>query len=105
MPQEEDPMPLDGNPHPLPGQLQQDNLKFVLPQYPAIGWNDLPAPLQVQPEQPADDAPTGELWLEMGSHGRWLLQPLFLRFMWSLNLKSSTPWCLTTRINLIQLTK
>ena len=39
MPADEDPMPFDGNPHPLPGGLlQQDNM-FVLPPFPELGWN------------------------------------------------------------------
>lgn len=42
MPGNEDPMPLDGNHHPLPGGLVPDVHNFVLPPYPAIGWNDLP---------------------------------------------------------------
>jgi hypothetical protein len=42
MPEDEDPMPLDGNPHPLPGELVPDVHNFVLPPYPALGWNDLP---------------------------------------------------------------
>ena len=42
MPNDEDPMPLDGNPHLLPGNLIQDNLPFVLPAYPMLGWNDAP---------------------------------------------------------------
>ncbi|KAI4965469.1 hypothetical protein ZWY2020_052010 [Hordeum vulgare] len=35
-------MPLNGNPHPLPGQLVHDNLQFALPPYPALGWNAVP---------------------------------------------------------------
>src|ERR1043165_3303270 len=48
LPDDEDPMPLDGNPHPLPGQLQPYNVNFVLPPYPAIGWNEPPV------EEPQD---------------------------------------------------
>ncbi|KAE8814991.1 hypothetical protein D1007_07705 [Hordeum vulgare] len=39
LPNDEDPMPLNGNPHPLPGHLVHDNLQFALPPYPALGWN------------------------------------------------------------------
>jgi hypothetical protein len=39
MPPDEDPMPFDGNPHPLPGMLVPNNNLFVLPQYPELGWN------------------------------------------------------------------
>jgi hypothetical protein len=42
VPADEDPMPLDGNPHPLPGNLFIDHHNFVMPQYPEIGWNDIP---------------------------------------------------------------
>uniref|UniRef100_A0A8I6Y7E8 DUF7597 domain-containing protein n=1 Tax=Hordeum vulgare subsp. vulgare TaxID=112509 RepID=A0A8I6Y7E8_HORVV len=42
LPNDEDPMPLNGNPHPLPGQLVHDNLQFSLPPYPALGWNAVP---------------------------------------------------------------
>ncbi|KAE8803383.1 hypothetical protein D1007_20733 [Hordeum vulgare] len=44
MPNDEDHMPLNGNPHPMPGQLELDNLLFALPPYPALGWNDVPPP-------------------------------------------------------------
>jgi hypothetical protein len=57
IPANEDPMPMDGNPHPLPGGLVPDNNMFVLPEYPANGWNDAPQePLHdvAQPVAPAD---------------------------------------------------
>ena len=44
MPQDEDPMPIDGNPHPLPGHLIHEDNIFALPPYPALGWNDVPPP-------------------------------------------------------------
>jgi hypothetical protein len=44
MPPDEDPMPFDGNPHPLPGMLVPNSNLFVLPQYPELGWN-------INPEQ------------------------------------------------------
>ncbi|KAE8795388.1 hypothetical protein D1007_29730 [Hordeum vulgare] len=43
LPNDEDPMPLNDNPHPLPGHLVHDNLQFALPPYPALGWNAPPA--------------------------------------------------------------
>jgi hypothetical protein len=46
---DEDQMPLDGNPHPLPGNLMPHDDFFVLPQYPELGWNN--APLQGQEQQ------------------------------------------------------
>jgi hypothetical protein len=66
-------MPADGNAHPLPGHLVPDNNLFVMPEYPAMGWNDMPAPAQhhqpaaqqephdVQHEMPQDpvDAASG----------------------------------------------
>ncbi|KAE8794416.1 hypothetical protein D1007_30862 [Hordeum vulgare] len=51
MPNDEDPMPLNGNLHPLPGQLINDNLLFALPPYPALGWNAVPQPpLELEPQ-------------------------------------------------------
>ncbi|XBI55160.1 hypothetical protein VPH35_037037 [Triticum aestivum] len=57
MPEDEDPMPLDGNPHPLPGHDLPIEHNFVLPPYPAIGWNDLPP---IPP--PADDHVADDNW-------------------------------------------
>jgi hypothetical protein len=53
IPANEDPMPVDGNPRPLPGALVPDNNMFVLPEYPANGWNDAPPAPQPQHDQPA----------------------------------------------------
>ncbi|KAM0913458.1 hypothetical protein ACQ4PT_012159 [Festuca glaucescens] len=39
LPPDEDQMPLDGNPHPFPGELQPNNNVFVNPQFPEIGWD------------------------------------------------------------------
>ena len=36
---DEDPMPMNGNPHPLPEQLLPNNNMFVVPQYPELGWD------------------------------------------------------------------
>lgn len=47
----EDPMPLDGNPHPLPGDLVPNNLPFVLPPFPQLRWSDAPDIAPQQPEQ------------------------------------------------------
>ena len=33
-------MPLDGNPHPMPGNLLPNENMFVVPQYPELGWNE-----------------------------------------------------------------
>jgi hypothetical protein len=44
IPANEDPMLVDGNPHPMPGAMVPDNNMFVLPEYPANGWNDAPPP-------------------------------------------------------------
>ncbi|KAM0867413.1 hypothetical protein ACQ4PT_042016 [Festuca glaucescens] len=54
----EDPMHVDENPHPLPGGFVPDNNMFVLPEYPANGWNE--APIAPQPElvQPVDPVNT-----------------------------------------------
>lgn len=48
MPQDEDWIPVNGNPHPLPGVPFLELPQFVLPPYPTLGWNE-PPPL----EQPA----------------------------------------------------
>ncbi|KAM0827059.1 hypothetical protein ACQ4PT_068439 [Festuca glaucescens] len=45
LPPDEDQMPANGNPHQMPGQMQQDNNIFVLPQYPELGWNEQVPPL------------------------------------------------------------
>uniref|UniRef100_A0A8I6WVX7 DUF7597 domain-containing protein n=1 Tax=Hordeum vulgare subsp. vulgare TaxID=112509 RepID=A0A8I6WVX7_HORVV len=55
LPNDEDPMPLNGNPHPLPGHLVHDNLQFALPSYPALGWNAVPLAPE-DPVVPAADA-------------------------------------------------
>ena len=44
LPPDEDPMPFDGNPHPLPGHLQFHNHNWVMPEFPEIGWDELPPP-------------------------------------------------------------
>jgi hypothetical protein len=44
MPADEDRMPTDGNPHPLPGNLQQTMNNFVIPPHPEFGWNEIPQP-------------------------------------------------------------
>jgi hypothetical protein len=41
LPVDEDQMPPDGNPHPLPGHILQNLNMFVMPQYPEIGWGML----------------------------------------------------------------
>ncbi|KAI4970325.1 hypothetical protein ZWY2020_001239 [Hordeum vulgare] len=60
LPNDEDPMPLNGNPHPLPGHLVNDNLLFALPLYPALGWNAVPPPPEPEPIVP--DAADGGGW-------------------------------------------
>jgi hypothetical protein len=42
LPGDEDPMPFNGNPHPLPRNLQFNPNMFVLPQFPEIGWDAQP---------------------------------------------------------------
>jgi hypothetical protein len=57
LPADEDQMPLDGNPHPLPGQLLNNlNLNmFVMPPFPVIGWNELPENLANDLHQGGND--------------------------------------------------
>ncbi|KAE8817379.1 hypothetical protein D1007_05075 [Hordeum vulgare] len=63
MPNDEDHMPLNGNPHSLQGQLEQDNLLFALPPYPAVGWNAVPPPPPpLMPEPPVQQA----RWWQLG---------------------------------------
>jgi hypothetical protein len=54
LPADEDQMPPDGNPHPLPGDLLPNHHNFVGPQYPEIGWDALPEP-DVPVNQQHDD--------------------------------------------------
>ncbi|KAI4987449.1 hypothetical protein ZWY2020_020249 [Hordeum vulgare] len=63
MPNYEDPMPLNGKPHPLPGQLEQNIMLFALPPYPALGWNTVPPPPPPpMPEPPAQHDDGGWGW-------------------------------------------
>jgi hypothetical protein len=39
LPLDEDPMPFDGNPHSLLGNLIQNNNMFFMPHYLELGWN------------------------------------------------------------------
>ena len=41
IPADEDPMPLNGNPHPLPG-VEVPQPFWAMPPYPALGWNAVP---------------------------------------------------------------
>ncbi|KAM0832307.1 hypothetical protein ACQ4PT_064990 [Festuca glaucescens] len=58
LPHDEDQMPLNGNPHPLPGQLLPNLNNFVIPQFPEIGWN---VPEQVQPHEHGFQQPQFDL--------------------------------------------
>ena len=59
LPPDEDPMPFDGNPHPLPGHLQFHNHNWVMPEFPEIGWDELPPP-EHNHEPHHQDAPHDE---------------------------------------------
>ena len=48
LPADEDPMPFNGNPHPLPGNMQFDNHNWVMPEFPKLGWNEVPPPVNEQ---------------------------------------------------------
>lgn len=54
LPADEDMMPLDGNPHPMPGELQPAENFWALPPYPALGWNDVPPPPPDNVQQPPE---------------------------------------------------
>lgn len=43
----EDPMPLDGNPHLMSGEIPPQPF-WALPSYPALGWNAVPQDHQPQ---------------------------------------------------------
>lgn len=45
-------MPINGNPHPLPGVPLPELPQFILPPYPALGWNDVPPPPPPPDAQP-----------------------------------------------------
>ena len=47
-------MPMDGNPHPLPGNLHADGNMFVVPPFPELGWNG-------QQFQPQDNINNNEI--------------------------------------------
>ena len=49
MPQDEDWMPINGNAHPVPGVPFPEMPLFLLPPFPALGWNVVPPP----PPEPA----------------------------------------------------
>ncbi|KAM0884997.1 hypothetical protein ACQ4PT_030635 [Festuca glaucescens] len=51
LPADEDPMPPDGNPHPMLGHLQPNMNIFVVPQFPEIGWDVV----QEQPAAPVEE--------------------------------------------------
>jgi hypothetical protein len=61
VPPDEDQMPLDGNPHPLPGNMFMDNNNFVMPQFPEIGWN-IPEPQLQQHQQHHPPRHVEEAW-------------------------------------------
>ena len=44
MPQDEDWMPINGNPHHVPGIPFLELPPFNLPPFPALGWNAVPPP-------------------------------------------------------------
>nr|XP_020160228.1 proline-rich protein 36-like [Aegilops tauschii subsp. strangulata] len=58
MPQDEDWMPINGNPHPLPGVPFPEMPPFILPPFPALGWNDVPPP----PPEPAHNEVHEDNW-------------------------------------------
>jgi hypothetical protein len=63
VPADEDQMPLDGNPRPMPGHMVPNDHDFVVPQFPELGWNEIPMQEQqffhpeeqIQPEQQLEE--------------------------------------------------
>ncbi|KAM0895711.1 hypothetical protein ACQ4PT_023665 [Festuca glaucescens] len=51
-------MPMNGNSHPMPGHLVPDNNLFIMPDYPAMGWNEAPGQGNVPGGQHGDQANT-----------------------------------------------
>jgi hypothetical protein len=70
----DDTMPLDGNPHPLPGQMLHNLGNFVLPAYPELGWND--ASFMQHERQPEEDIQENEIFDHVLLSYRTLI-PLF----------------------------
>nr|XP_020201023.1 WAS/WASL-interacting protein family member 1-like [Aegilops tauschii subsp. strangulata] len=58
MPQDEDWMPMNGNPHPMPSVPFPEMPPFILPPFPALGWNDVPPP----PPEPAHNEVDEDNW-------------------------------------------
>jgi hypothetical protein len=56
LPADEDQMPPDGNPHPLPGNLLHNNNLFANPQFPEVGWDAV----QQEPELGGVNIPIAE---------------------------------------------
>ncbi|KAM0868195.1 hypothetical protein ACQ4PT_041499 [Festuca glaucescens] len=62
LPADEDQMPPDGNPHPLPSELLQNHNLFVNPQFPEVGWD------AVQQEHDLGQHDGGNV---AGNNGNW----------------------------------
>ena len=70
-------MPFDGNLHPLPGNMHFENHNWVMPEFPELGWNDVPPPVNEQPQediQPVNDAVQHEQVEEVQSQESIILQ-------------------------------
>ena len=92
LPPDEDPMPFDGNPHPLPGHLQFNNHNWVMPEFPEIGWDELPPPMKENApndqEIPHDDLNIQEEIVEENQVNQmWLLNCRCLGSGWGLSSK------------------
>src|SRR4051812_33593360 len=59
LPVDEDFMPLDGNPHHMPGLAAPQAPLWGLPPYPALGWNEAPLQQQHNNVAPQDVAHDG----------------------------------------------
>ncbi|KAK1607904.1 hypothetical protein QYE76_031577 [Lolium multiflorum] len=68
LPHDEDQMPLNGNPHPLPGQMMPNLNNFVNPQFPEIGWDEQE---QVQPHDNVQGVQHPPLVLEQVQDQSW----------------------------------
>jgi hypothetical protein len=75
LPADEDQMPFDGNPHPLPGQLLQNLNMFVMPQFPEIGWNVVQQPEHHHQNQQGDQQDEADVDIQVDEQESTIMNP------------------------------
>jgi hypothetical protein len=75
LPTDEDQMPFDGNPHPLPGHLLMNPNLFVGPQFPEIGWDVLQPPEMPQENDIQHDDQEQDMVFEVDEQESMILNP------------------------------